>query len=151
MLTELTINDLAIIDELHLQLASGFNVLTGETGAGKSIIIDAVEPAVGRTRRGGNCPRRRRARASRRNIRSQPGRWRVALDPLLTENGLEGDEPDTLALAREVRKGGRGVCRVNGRAVTLALLRDIGQYLVDIHGQSRAPVACCACASTLTC
>ncbi len=135
MLTELTINDLAIIDELHLQLASGFNVLTGETGAGKSIIIDAVSLLLG-GRAEAEIVRASAKRAQVEGIFKVSPAVRVALDPLLNENGLEGDEPDTLALAREIRKGGRGVCRVNGRAVTLALLRDIGQYLVDIHGQS---------------
>ncbi len=135
MLTELTINDLAIIDELHLQLTSGFNVLTGETGAGKSIIIDAVSLLLG-GRAEAEIVRAGAERAQVEGIFQVSPAVRVALDPLLTENGLEGDEPDILALAREVRKGGRGVCRVNGRAVTLSLLRDIGQYLVDIHGQS---------------
>ena len=135
MLTELTISDLAIIDELHLQLASGFNVLTGETGAGKSIIIDAVSLLLG-GRAEAEIVRAGAERAQVEGIFDVSPAVHVALDPLLTENGLESDEPDTLTLAREVRKGGRGVCRVNGRAVSLSLLRDIGQYLVDIHGQS---------------
>jgi len=135
MLTELTISDLAIIDELHLHLASGFNVLTGETGAGKSIIIDAVSLLLG-GRAEAEIVRAGAERAQVEGIFDVGPAVHVALDPLLTENGLESDEPDTLTLAREVRKGGRGVCRVNGRAVSLSLLRDIGQYLVDIHGQS---------------
>ena len=135
MLTELTISDLAIIDELHLHLASGFNVLTGETGAGKSIIIDAVSLLLG-GRAEAEIVRAGAERAQVEGIFDVGPAVHVALDPLLSENGLESDEPDTLTLAREVRKGGRGVCRVNGRAVSLSLLRDIGQYLVDIHGQS---------------
>ena len=135
MLIELTISDLAIIDELHLHLASGFNVLTGETGAGKSIIIDAVSLLLG-GRAEAEIVRAGAERAQVEGIFDVGPAVHVALDPLLTENGLESDEPDTLTLAREVRKGGRGVCRVNGRAVSLSLLRDIGQYLVDIHGQS---------------
>jgi len=135
MLTELTISDLAIIDELHLQLAPGFNVLTGETGAGKSIIIDAVSLLLG-GRAETEIVRAGAERAQVEGLFHTSPDVRAALDPLLTENGLESDEPDTLTLSREVRKGGRSVCRVNGRAVSLSLLRDIGQYLVDIHGQS---------------
>ncbi|MBC7251543.1 MAG: DNA repair protein RecN [Anaerolineae bacterium] len=135
MLSELTINNFAIIDELHLRFSPGFNVLTGETGAGKSIIIDAVSLLLG-------------GRADTGVIRAGADEARVegiftlnplsqeAILPLLRENGLEGDRDDTLILAREIRREGRSVCRVNGRAVTLAVLGSIGQQLVDIHGQS---------------
>jgi len=135
MLTELTISDLAIIDELHLQLAPGFNVLTGETGAGKSIIIDAVSLLLG-GRAEAEIVRAGAERAQVEGLFHISPAVRAALDPLISENGLDSDEPDTLTLSREVRKGGRSVCRVNGRAVSLSLLRDIGQVLVDIHGQS---------------
>ncbi len=62
-------------------------------------------------------------------------RWRTKLAPLLAEHGLEGDQPDEIVLAREVRANGRSVARVNGRAVTTALLGEIGNLLVDVHGQ----------------
>lgn len=135
MLSELTISDLAIIDELHVQLAPGFNVLTGETGAGKSIIIDAVSLLLG----GRAEVEMVRAGAERAQVEGTfhlSQEVRAAVEPLLAENGLEGDEPDTLVLGREVRRGGRSVCRVNGRAVALSVLKDIGQHLIDIHGQS---------------
>ena len=135
MITELTINDLAIIDQLHLQLAPGFNVLTGETGAGKSIIIDAVSLLLG----GKAETEIVRAGADRAQVEGTfhlNPEARALIEPLLAENGLESDEPDILALSREVRKNGRSVCRVNGRAVALGVLREVGQYLVDIHGQS---------------
>src|SRR5512136_1414412 len=135
MLTELTISDLAIIDELHLQLAPGFNVLTGETGAGKSIIIDAVSLLLG-GRAEAEIVRAGAERAQVEGLFHISPAVRATLDPLISENGLDTDEPDTLTLSREVRKGGRSVCRVNGRSVSLSLLRDIGQVLVDIHGQS---------------
>jgi len=135
MLIELHIRDFAIIDELRLALGPGFITLTGETGAGKSIIIDAVELVLG-----GRADKTVvRAGAERALVeatfRLGPDR-RAALQPLLEREGLEGDEPDLLLLAREVRAEGRSVCRVNGRAVTLALLREVAQGLVDIHGQS---------------
>jgi len=135
MLTELTISDLAIIDELTLQLAPGFNVLTGETGAGKSIIIDAVSLLLG-GRADVEIVRAGAERAQVEGTFQLSQEARAWIDPTLAENGLESDEPDTLTLSREVRRNGRSVCRVNGRAVSLAVLKDIGQYLVDIHGQS---------------
>lgn len=134
MLNELRIRDLAIIDRLDLAFSPGFNVLTGETGAGKSIIIDAVNLLLG-------------DRASQEIVRAGAERTEVEgrfhLDPivatkvapLLAENGLEGDQEDEVVLAREVRVNGRSVARVNGRLVTTALLSDIANLLVDVHGQ----------------
>src|SRR5512135_3563140 len=134
MLAELRIRDLAIIDQLNLAFGPGFNVLTGETGAGKSIIIDAVGLLLG-------------DRASQEIVRAGAERTEVEgtfllgpaatarLTPVLQENGLEGDQPDTLVLAREVRVNGRSVARVNGRAVSGAVLSEIGQCLLDVHGQ----------------
>jgi len=135
MLTELTVNDLAIIDELHLSLAPGFNVLTGETGAGKSIIIDAVSLLLG-GRADATLVRAGAERAQVEGIFRVGQELSGVVEPLLAENSLESDEPGVLTLGREVRKGGRSVCRVNGRAVSQTVLKDIGQYLVDIHGQS---------------
>jgi DNA repair protein RecN (Recombination protein N) len=134
MLTELGIRDLAIIDRLDLTFAPGFNVLTGETGAGKSIIIDAVNLLLG-DRASADVVR---AGAERTEVEgmfqlSTAAAARVA--SLLSENGLEGDQPDLLVLAREVRANGRSVARVNGRGVTTALLGEIGGLLVDVHGQ----------------
>ena len=135
MLKELHIRDFAIIDELHLTFPPGFTVLTGETGAGKSIIIDAVELVLGG--RADTTVVRAGARRAlvEATFRLDPAR-RAALQPLLEREGLEGDEPDLLSLSREVRAEGRSICRVNGRAVTLTLLREVAQGLVDIHGQS---------------
>ncbi|MBL7183911.1 MAG: DNA repair protein RecN [Anaerolineae bacterium] len=135
MLVELNVRDFAIIDELHLDFSPGLNVLTGETGAGKSIIIDAVSTLLG-------------GRADSTMIRSGTDEARVegifhldeaikeAVLPLLQKDGLEGDDEDILVLAREIRRERRSICRVNGRAVTLGTLESIGQHLVDIHGQT---------------
>ena len=135
MLAELHIRDFAIIDELQLHFAPGFSALTGETGAGKSIIVDAVELVLG----GRADATSVRAGADRAIIeavfRLEPGQ-RTAIDLVLEREGLEGDDPGLLLLGREVRLSGRNVCRVNGRAVTLALLRQVAEGLVDIHGQS---------------
>lgn len=135
MLAELRIRDFAIIDELDLTLGPGFCVLTGETGAGKSIIIDAVGLVLG----GRADSAVVRAGADRSLIeaafRLQPDHA-ATLAPLLSSEGLEGDDSDLLLVGREVRRNGRNVCRLNGRAVSLHLLRQVAQGLVDIHGQT---------------
>jgi DNA repair protein RecN (Recombination protein N) len=133
MLSELYIRDFAIIDELRLEFSPGLNVLTGETGAGKSIILDAMTLVLGERAdmtmiRGGREIAYVEAtfRLSARN--------RELIDPLLEQEGLEDDE-GILLLARELRANGRNICRINGRTVNLGLLREIGEVLVDIHGQ----------------
>ena len=135
MLAELRIRDFAIIDELQWSFVPGFSVMTGETGAGKSIIVDAVELVLG----GRADSTVVRAGADRAIVeaafRLGPAQ-RAAIDPLLKREGLEGDDADLLLLGREVRLSGRSVSRVNGRAITLALLREVAEGLVDIHGQS---------------
>jgi DNA repair protein RecN (Recombination protein N) len=135
VLIELNVSDFAIIDRLSLAFHPGFNVLTGETGAGKSIIIDAVSMLLG-------------GRADTSFVRAECDRARVegvfrlspplqaAINPVLEREGLEGEEPDTLVLGREIRSTGRNFCRVNGSTVNLSILEEIAQALVDIHGQS---------------
>ncbi|MGD1995919.1 MAG: DNA repair protein RecN [Anaerolineae bacterium] len=135
MLKELHIRDFAIIDELRLNLGSGFIALTGETGAGKSIIIDAVELVLG-SWADTTAIRAGASQALVEAIFQLEAGQRARLQPLLEREGLEGDQPDVLLLAREVRREGRNICRVNGRAVTLTLLREVTEGLVDIHGQS---------------
>ncbi len=140
-LLELHIRNFAIIDELRLAFHPGLNVLTGETGAGKSIIIDALGLLLG-------------DRATAEMIRSGTDRAEIdaifSLSPdqkssdehlneicaLLETEGLDDpDAPNTLILGREVRLGGRNIARVNGRAVSLQILSDVAGQLVDIHGQ----------------
>ena len=135
MLAELTITNFAIVEKLYLCFAPGFNVLTGETGAGKSIIIDAVSAVLG-GRIGSEEVRAGADRAQVEGLFLLEPTMQAALRPLLRQNGLEGDDDETLILAREIRASGRTIARVNGRAVTVGLLREIGQQLVDIHGQS---------------
>jgi DNA repair protein RecN (Recombination protein N) len=135
VLSELTVRDFAIIDELHLHFASGFNVLTGETGAGKSIIVDAVSLVLG-GRGDAEFIRAGASQATIEGIFALDDEAQAVIGPLLEQDGLEGDDPALLILARELRREGRNVCRVNGRAVSLRVLSAIGQYLVDIHGQT---------------
>lgn len=135
MLSELIIQDFAIIDQLHLRFEPGFNVLTGETGAGKSIIIDAVSLLLG-GRADVELIRSGAPQATVEGMYVIDEEVQAVLNPLLEQDGLEGDDPATLVLAREIRREGRNVSRVNGRSVTLKILREVGEHLVDIHGQT---------------
>jgi energy-coupling factor transporter ATP-binding protein EcfA2 len=136
MLSELSITNFAIIDSLALTFAPGFNVLTGETGAGKSIIIDAVSLLLGG--RSDTTMVRSGADAARlEGVFALDPETRESLHPLLEREDLHADDGgEAITLAREIRREGRNVCRVNGRTVSLAILKEIGQCLVDIHGQS---------------
>ncbi|MCA9929040.1 MAG: DNA repair protein RecN [Anaerolineales bacterium] len=135
MLTELSIRNFAIIDELRMQFHDGFNVLTGETGAGKSIILDAVMLVLGGradtsvVRAGGSEAYVEATFALNKTVQR-------LIHPILAEEGLDEDENgDHLLLTRELRLNGRNICRVNGRAVNLNVLRQIAEPLIDIHGQ----------------
>ncbi|MCS7220567.1 MAG: DNA repair protein RecN [Anaerolineae bacterium] len=132
MLTELYIRNFAIIEELTLCFGEGLNVLTGETGAGKSIIIDAVSLLLGG--RASTDVIRAGAELAEVEGHFRLGARAAVINPLLEAEGLEG-EGDLLILAREIRRNGRHICRVNGRAVALSVLNEIGQRLIDIHGQ----------------
>lgn len=131
MLLELTVRNFAIIDQLNLEFGPGFTILTGETGAGKSIIIDGISLLLG-SRADSTMVRTGAKRAQIEGVFSPAG----AVAALLEEQQLQGDEPDRLVLAREVRANGRSVSRVNGRVVSLGQLRQISAGLVDIHGQT---------------
>ncbi len=131
MLRQLSISNVALIDQLVIAFEDGFSVLTGETGAGKSIIIEAFNFVLGE-------------RASRELIQS--GKQKASVEALfelgqdepvrnvLEELALDSEE-DTLALYRELSDNGKGLCRVNGMLVSVAILKQIGDALVDIHGQ----------------
>src|SRR6476659_5163634 len=133
MLLELNIKDFAIIDRLSLRLEQGFNVLTGETGAGKSIIIDALGTHRG-DRADPTFVRAGTERARVEGVFSISDRPDVV--PVLAEYGLWDDEDEQVILSREVNgESGRSVARINGRAVSISVLREVGGRLVDIHGQ----------------
>ena len=134
MLSNLSIRNFAIIDDLSLKIEPGFVVLTGETGAGKSIILDAVTLVLG----GRSDSTMVRAGSSQAQLEAEfalTPALQEEINPLLVEEGLESDYPDILSLGREIRDNGRSIARVNGRTVSLALLRRIAEPLVDIHGQ----------------
>ncbi|MEN6394296.1 MAG: DNA repair protein RecN [Anaerolineaceae bacterium] len=134
MLTELHIENFAIIDELDLTLDSGLNIFTGETGAGKSILIDAVEALLG-GRVDTNLIRSGASKAIIEGVFTIPQSMYDSIHPLLENEDLL-DDPDYLVLNREIRANGRNVARINGRSVQISFLRELGGRLVDIHGQS---------------
>jgi DNA repair protein RecN (Recombination protein N) len=134
MLSELSIQNFAIIDDLRMRFAHGFVVLTGETGAGKSIIMDALSLVLGE-RADSTMVRAGSERATVEATFVLPVELRERIVPLLQEEGLEEESEDILLLSREIRENGRTVARVNGRSVNLSLMRQIAEPLVDIHGQ----------------
>jgi DNA repair protein RecN (Recombination protein N) len=135
LLAELKVKSFGIIDELNWSPAGGFNVVTGETGAGKSLVIDAIEALLD-------------GRLDEESIRFGADSARIEavffiaknplwprLRELLEEKGVAVEEDD-LVMSCEFRRQGRAIIRINGSAVTRSLLREIGGLLVDVHGQS---------------
>lgn len=131
MIQSLTIKNTAIIDKLTVEFGEGLNCLSGETGAGKSIIIDSICCLLGE-------------RSSRENIRhgcesaSVQGVFYDESEDvidLLEEFGIDAEDDGTLILFREYSVSGKNVCRINGQTVTLSMLKRLGETLIDIHGQ----------------
>ena len=128
MLELLHIENIAIIEAADIEFAPGFNALTGETGAGKSIVIDSLSAVLGQ-------------RTSRELIRTGADKAFVSaafsgIAPELTEElGIQPEADGTLLLQREIQTDGKNVCRVNGRPVTVGQLRALGARLLNIHGQ----------------
>ncbi|WP_374713512.1 DNA repair protein RecN [Symbiobacterium terraclitae] len=132
MLIEIAIEQFALIDHVRLQFTGGLNVLTGETGAGKSIILDAVQAVLG-------------GRTSADVVRA--GEERAVVEAVfdlvdapesaeaLRRIGVEVDEDGLLVIRREIARNGRGAIRLNGRTVTAGMLREAAQGLMDLHGQ----------------
>ncbi|MCQ2532810.1 MAG: DNA repair protein RecN [Saccharofermentans sp.] len=133
MLKRLEINNFAVISHAILEPTTGFNVISGETGAGKSLLIDAVDLILG-------------SKASKNLIRNDADEAFVeavfdisnhkdkAFLDILDESGITYED-DIIIISRKVSKDGKSIARINGRTVVLALLRNISSYLVDIHGQ----------------
>lgn len=137
MLEEIRIQHFAIIDTLELAFDKGFNVITGETGAGKSIIVDAVELLIGGKADVGVIRSGSDRATVEGTFRMEPLTHARVLPILEREALLTEDSPnDVITLSREVRTSGRSTARINGISVSLDILREIGDELVDIHGQS---------------
>ncbi|MDK2933371.1 MAG: repair protein RecN [Clostridiales bacterium] len=131
MLSQLHIENVAIINTIDVEFEKGLNILTGETGAGKSIIIDSINMILGE-------------RTSRELIRSGAKKaivealFHVSSEDtvnLLEQSGIELEEDNTLLISREIIYSGKNACRINGRIVTSSMLKEIGRLLVNIHGQ----------------
>ena len=134
MLTELRIENFAIIHKLELTPGEGLLIFTGETVAGKSIILDAIMALVG-SKVDGTMVRQGEERAVLEALFAVPAACRDEITAILEREGLfEGEA--FLSLGREIRAEGRSVSRVNGRSVNVSLLKELGSLLVDIHGQS---------------
>ncbi len=131
MLLELTIENIALIESLRIEFAAGFNVLTGETGAGKSIVVDSVNLALG-------------GRADRDIIRTgaEKGSVQALFDisgnanalAYAREQGIDAED-GMIAVRRELSRGGRNICRVSGVIVPLNVLKSLAAMLMDVHGQ----------------
>jgi DNA repair protein RecN (Recombination protein N) len=132
MLTELSIRNLAVIEQVHLRFKSGFHVLTGETGAGKSIIIDALSLLIG----GRGSAELVRYGCEKAEIE---GLFELAADHPVWETlqslGIGSDPAEHLLIRREITASGKSSSRINGQLVNLSMLRETGDFLVNIHGQ----------------
>ena len=135
MLREIRIRNFAIIESLDLELTPGFNVFTGETGAGKSIILDALSIVLGE-KSDTSFVREGTQRASIEAVFDYGDRREEITEVLERDDLLPDDGIEELSLTREIRLEGRSTARVNGHSVSLSLLQEIGSLLVDIHGQS---------------
>ena len=131
MLQSLYIQNIALIEKLEIEFERGLNCLTGETGAGKSIIIDSIGFVLG-------------ARSSKDLIRTGAESCKVVstfsqssdrIQEKLSEYGVGFEEDGTLIISRELTIAGRNSCRINGQSVTLTMLKRLGELLLDIHGQ----------------
>ncbi|MEA5002910.1 MAG: DNA repair protein RecN [Christensenella sp.] len=129
MIRTLTIKNIALIDELHIEFGKGLNVLSGETGAGKSIVVDSMNLVLGE-------------RADKELIRHDREKAYVeavlhinsaALGDIFERNELDAD--DELILSRDLSVTGKNVCRINGIVVSLAVLKEFTDHIIDLHGQ----------------
>lgn len=132
MLKELSIKNLAVVEAVRLSFRKGFHVLTGETGAGKSIIIDALSLIAG-GRSSSELVRHGEDKAEIEALFEVPGGHPVW--STLTSLGIESGEDDVLVIRREINAQGKSVSRINGQLVNLTMLKEAGEWLVNIHGQ----------------
>lgn len=131
MLQQLEIQNIALIEKICIEVGKGLNVLTGETGAGKSIIIDSINAILGE-------------RLSKDLIRTGKDKASVEavfqiknknIEAFLEEIGVEPEEDGTLIISRDFTLSGKNSCRINGKMVTVSMLKELGSRLVDVHGQ----------------
>lgn len=131
MLQRLDIQNIALIDKLCVELGEGLNVLTGETGAGKSIIIDSINAILGE-----RLPKDLiRTGTDKASVQAVFTIDETRFSDLIEIYGFEVEEDGSLLISRDVNITGKNSCRINGRLVTVTALKEVGQRLLDIHGQ----------------
>lgn len=136
MLTELYIKDFALINEMKLSFDRGLNIMTGETGAGKSIVIEAVKLILG-GRAASELIRSGKDRAVVEAVfQVSPSFQGKLLQEVTGDKEMAGEE-DLLFLGRELSSTGKNTCRLNGRMIPLNLFREVGQFLIELHGQGQ--------------
>lgn len=131
MLEHLHIKNVALIKESEISFGEGLNILTGETGAGKSMVIDSLQFALG-GRAGKDFLRHGEKQAS---VEALFAMQSEALQEKLEENGIQPEEDGSVLITRTLSEAGKSVCRVNGSTVTVGMLREIAEDLIDIYGQ----------------
>ena len=130
MLENIRIKNVALIEESDIKFKGGLNILSGETGSGKSMIIDSINFALG-------------GRVNRDFIRKDTESARVEalfsgnehINSILSENGIETEDDFSVIITRTFNTSGKSVCRINGTMVTAGAVKNISEYLIDIHGQ----------------
>ncbi|MDP4092044.1 MAG: DNA repair protein RecN [Bacillota bacterium] len=131
MLQQLEIHNVALIDCVNIEFGEGLNIMTGETGAGKSIIIDSINAILG-VRVSKDIIRTGREKASVEAVfQLDRDKLSMILEPL----GMEPDEDGTLILSREFTITGKNTCRINGKLATVSMLKEVSQHIIDMHGQ----------------
>ena len=132
MLSFLEIKNIAIIDKINIEFGTGLNVITGETGAGKSIIINSINAILGE-------------RISKDIIRTNQDMAQITaifytkspkVKMILDELGIKCEDDDALIISREIYACGKNICRVNGKIVPMSTLKNLGEYIINIHGQN---------------
>jgi DNA repair protein RecN (Recombination protein N) len=135
MLSELHIQNFAVIEDVHITLTPGLNIISGKEGAGKSLIIDSLAILSG-ARAPSGIIRNGASTARIEGIFWLPAEIINGLNEILLESAIEPDPDGMLVISREIQQQGRSVARLNSRVVPLSLLRQISKYLIDMHGQS---------------
>ena len=131
MLVQLEIRNIALIDLVSIELTRGLNVLSGETGAGKSMIIDSINAILG-GRISKDIIRTGREKASVQAVFMVE---KEKVGDLLDSYGIDAEEDNTLVVSREFNINGKNICRINGKIVTVSMLKELGERIIDVHGQ----------------
>lgn len=131
MLSQIYIKNIAVIENASVELQNGFNVFTGETGAGKSILIDSINAVLG-GRTSKDLVRNGEEKAVVKAVFSDPSK---EVYQVLSDMGYELEEGDDILISREITSEGKNICKINMQPATVGTLKDLSSYLIDVHGQ----------------